>query len=391
MAINFCYDDLGPNPNLGRPNLMPHDVAADQADVTWPYCIPLRLLVYLQRANIAFSAHVVGQAPVGSWYPIAFSWHDHSIDYFALLADDTRRALSAGRIRILFYYHEGDNPTVIRDLLESARMRHGLPEDCYLFISANSKARDLPRFRFFSDHDHFFQYLNRRQRVIDPPLGPRPYQFTALSRTHKWWRAAVMSDLWAEGLLCQSQWSYNTACVIHDDPRDNPLPIYEHDHWAQIMEQFIQQGPYVCDSDDAGSHNDHRLVNPDLYHRSWCHLVIETHFDADGSQGSFLTEKTYKCIKFGQPFVLIAPPGALACLRDQGYRVFDHVIDNSYDIIIDNLERWKAIKHLIRDLAGRDLDQFFLACMPDLLHNQRLFQSTQKADLLDLAQYLDTI
>ncbi len=391
MAINFCYDQLGPNPDLGHPNLVNQDLEPDLWDVTWPYCIPLRLLVYLQRANIAFATYPVEQAPAGSWYPIAFSWHDHSIDYFDLLAAPVLAALKRRDIRVLFYYHEGDNPVVIQSLLDQAVQRHALPRDCYVFISANSRAQDLDRFRFFSDHDHFFQYLNRRQRVVPPPTHSRPYKFTVLSRTHKWWRAAVMSDLWAHGLLDQSQWSYNTQCRIDDDPADNPLRIHEHDTWAQTLQDFMQQGPYRCDSHDQTQHNDHRSVNLDLYVNSYCHLVLETHFDADGSEGSFITEKTYKCIKFGQPFVMIAPPGALRCLREQGYRVFDHVIDNHYDDIIDNTQRWFAIRHLVQDLAERDLDDFLRACMPDLLHNQSLFQSTQKQDLQDLAQYLDVI
>lgn len=391
MAINFCYDNLGPNPDLGYPNLAAEDLYPNEFDTTWPLCIPMRLLMYLRRANIGFCTHTVNNAPVGSWYPVALGWHDHELDYFSLMSWQIRSRLKEKSIRVLFYYHEGDNPTMIKKIMDHHASLHDLPADCYLFVSANTVADQLDNFFYFSDHEHFFQYINRGQR---PPLinyNQRPYQFTALNRTHKWWRAAVMSDLWRHGYLTQSQWSYNTECVINDDEKDNPLRINEFAGWYHSMIDMLQGGPYICDSMDADKHNDHRSVNIDLYHQSYCHLVLETHFDADGSGGSFLTEKTYKCLKYGQPFILIGPPGSLKSLRAQGYRVFDHALDNSYDQIEDNTERWLAIRAVIEDLRNKNMHQWFLSCVDDLEHNQRLFQSRQKFDLLRLAQHLDTV
>jgi hypothetical protein len=66
-------------------------------------------------------------------------------------------------------------------------------------------------------------------------------------------------------------------------------------------------------------------------------------------------------------------------------------MDNSYDTIADNTQRWFAVKRLIQDLAQRDLYEFYLACLPDLLHNQNVFMGSRKPDLVDLAQYLDAV
>lgn len=391
MAINFCYDDLGPNPDLGYPNLARPNLAPSEFDTTWPLSIPMRLLMYLRRAGIGFHTHQIDDAPAGSWYPIALGWHDHDLDYFSLMPANTLAKIRSGDIRVLFYYHEGDNPQTIKQITDGLAEKHQLPNDCYLFVSANSAAADLDRFIYFAEHEHFFQYINRGQR---PPLidqVPRPYQFTALNRTHKWWRASVMSDLYRSGLLDNSLWSYNTECLIDDREEDNPIRIHEFVDWNQSMHDFLAHGPYTCDTADPTSHNDHRSINADLHQQSYCHLVIETHFDADGSGGSFLTEKTYKCLKYGQPFIIIGTPGSLAALRKQGYCVFDHALDNSYDLISDNTERWLAIKKLIEDLKQKDLHQWFESCREDLEHNQRLFRDRRKNDLLSLAEYLDSI
>lgn len=391
MAINFCYDDRGPNPDLGYPNLARPNLNPDEFDTTWPLSIPMRLLMYLRRAGIEFNTYLSKDAPARSWYPIALGWHDHELDYFSLIPSDTLDLVRRGHIRVLFYYHEGDNPHVIKSIVDRLAEKNNLPADCYLFISANTAADGIDRFIYFAEHEHFFQYINRGQRPKLINLEPRPYQFTALNRTHKWWRASVMSDLYREGLLEKSLWSYNTECLIDDREEDNPIRIHEFDHWNRAMHDFLKGGSYICDTADASEHNDHRQINVDLHQQSYCHLVIETHFDADGSEGAFLTEKTYKCLKYGQPFVIIGTPGSLDALRNQGYRVFDHALDNSYDQIIDNTERWLAIKELIADLSQRDLHQWFESCRGDLEHNQRLFRDRRKNDLLKLAQYLDTV
>lgn len=388
--IDFCFDDLG-NYGLGYPNLAKPGLRADEFDVTWPMVLPLRLLMYFRNAQIKFNVHQVDHAPIGSWYPVALAWHDFECDYFGLMSSALHQRIRAREIRVLFYYHEGDHPGRIQDRLDRLCVLHDLPYDCYLFISANSTAQYLPRCRYFNDHEYFFSYINRHQSFDLATDHPRTHEFTALNRIHKWWRASVMSDLHHQGILDQSLWSYNTLCTIDEDENDNPLELDSQVGWRDQLKKFLAGGPYVCDSQDETAHNNHRKINTDLYHNSYCHLVIETLFDVDGSHGSFLTEKTFKCIKFGQPFVIIGPVGGLEVLRNQGYRVFDHAIDNSYDEIENNTQRWFAIKNSIHKIKNQDMYRWYLSCLEDVHHNQKLFQSLSHNSLQKLAADLDTI
>jgi hypothetical protein len=116
--------------------------------------------------------------------------------------------------------------------------------------------------------------------------------------------------------------------------------------------------------------------------------VIETLFDVDQSGGAFLTEKTFKCLKFGQPFVIIGPVGSLEILRRSGYRVFDHAIDNTYDTITDNTQRWFAAKQSILRIQQRDMHEWYLDCLEDVLHNQWLFNTKAHGTLDQLASKL---
>jgi hypothetical protein len=115
---------------------------------------------------------------------------------------------------------------------------------------------------------------------------------------------------------------------------------------------------------------------------------LETHFDADQSGGAFLTEKTFKPIKHGQPFVIVGAPGSLAALRSLGYRTFDHSIDNRYDDETNNTQRWIKIKSAIAKIKSQDMHAWFNHCKDDVEHNQQLFCSSKKHRLNNLLERL---
>jgi hypothetical protein len=216
---------------------------------------------------------------------------------------------------------------------------------------------------------------------------PMRSSFLLLSRSHKWWRATVLTDLQRQGLLANAVWSYNTAITIGDRVADCPIELDRLDIREDI-EEFLRAGPYRCDDLSARAHNDHSQHVQQHYDSTACSIVLETHFDADGSNGAFLTEKTFKCIKHGHPFVLFAPPDSLQALRNMGYRCFDQAIDNSYDTVTDNTERYLAVVATIRKLAQVDPNTLYNSCLNDLQHNQALFLASKQDRLNSLYERL---
>ena len=347
-----------------------------------PYTVPCELIEHCREFGVDYHLLTTDDAlPEHSWYIIGIGWFDFETDYFGLMSDPVHALLRSGAMRVLFYYHEGDNPYHIRNRLDSLCDAYRLPLDSYRFVSGNTAADAIPGFVYFADHE--LLYWRRNSTVPATPFrsGPRPYDFTALSRTHKQWRATAMTDLWRRGLLTGSQWSYNTEVAVDEAEFANPL---EQDSLVIRADQqrFLAGAPYSCDTLDSGAHNDHGLTNTEHYTDSYCNLVLETHFDADRSGGTFLTEKTFKPIKHGQPFVVLGPPGSLAQLRRMGYRTFDHVIDNAYDLERNNTMRWFMVADAIRQLKNRNLAEWIDLCRADVLHNQQLFVSS-KADRLN--------
>jgi hypothetical protein len=63
-----------------------------------------------------------------------------------------------------------------------------------------------------------------------------------------------------------------------------------------------------------------------------------------------LTEKTFKPIALGMPFVLVATQGSLEYLRSYGFKTFGDFWDESYDTITDDNERIEAVAKTLKDL-----------------------------------------
>jgi hypothetical protein len=383
-ANNFVADRVVRGkayPALARWSASPYTAEWRQFVQHWPNTVPAELYEHFNTHGIAYKLSDFNNPVSGAYYTVGIGFFNFDADYFALMSETVRRRLRREELVVLFYYHEGDNPFCIRDRLDELCQNHLLPPNCYRFVSGNTAADAIPNFAYFPDHE--LLYWHRNQQIPPTPVhsNKRQRNFTVLSRTHKWWRATVMTDLHRDGLLENSYWSYGTDITAGEAETDNPIEVDTLDIRADIT-VFLSQGPYTCDAKTTSQHNDHHVIETDHHTDSYCNIVLETHLDADGSGGAFLTEKTFKAIKHGQPFVIVGCAGSLAALRKLGYRTFDHAIDNSYDDVQNNTERWIAVRSAIAQLKSQDLHVWFESCRDDVEHNQQLFCSS-KADRLN--------
>ena len=89
-----------------------------------------------------------------------------------------------------------------------------------------------------------------------------------------------------------------------------------------------------------------------------CQFQIEIVSETDYCRLGDYTEKTWRCLATGKPFILLCGAGSMAELRRLGFKTYHPLIDESYDNI-DNLhERIKAIKTEIDRLALMDQQQW---------------------------------
>jgi hypothetical protein len=384
MALNLLVDQVVKGriyPALAQHQARPYTQGWREFGQHWPHTIPLRLQEYCDHHGVDVQLYNINdELPDRTYYPVGLGFFDFGIDYFALMSSAVRKKLHRNQLRVLFYYHEGDNPARIKDRLDDLAQDHLLPPDCYVFVSANTAAQDIQGFVYFADFELW--YWQRNQSIAPLPIHPQPreHEFTVLNRLHKSWRATAMADMHRQGLLNSSYWSY---CETGELGADNPIEIDSIPNLRQDTLSFLAGAPYTSDQLNQAQRNDHSETESKYHANSYCNIVMETHWDADQSGGAFLTEKTFKPVKHGQLFFVAGPAGSLQALRDLGYKTFDHVLDNTYDRIEDNTQRWRRLCSAIQQAQHRLADRFE-AARADIEHNQQLFveHKTQRLNSL---------
>jgi hypothetical protein len=183
------------------------------------------------------------------------------------------------------------------------------------------------------------------------------YDFISFNRiinNDRSYRIYFISLLKEQGLLEKGLVSFNVTDNLFDDWRDDTsdpnsklseqAKQHAEQHLVNIDKLIIDQ----AELPGSASANIPRTINswfspgypqPPNFDAFW-HIVTETVFYYDKLH---LTEKIFKPIVSKQPFMLLAAPGNLAYLKSYGFKTFDSVIDESYDLIQDNDLRTKIV------------------------------------------------
>ena len=103
-----------------------------------------KLFYYLKEQKVDVQIMPTNEALHTAWYPIHIKWFDLTVDYLALV---NPIAIKKG-MKIVFLYHEADNPEHISERLAYMSVKH--KHDNIAFISGNSCSHNGNSRSFFS-------------------------------------------------------------------------------------------------------------------------------------------------------------------------------------------------------------------------------------------------
>jgi len=214
----FVFDRIigkKPYPNLAKHQAQPYTPEWREFSKNWPFSEPFHFLEYLYQENVEYQMVTTDKIVENGIYPVSLSFFDFSINWFELLDSAILTRLRDKTLKIWFYYSEGDNPYRINEHLDLLCTAHHIPRNQVHFTSANSSAAELENFSYFADDEMLYRLRNKSSGVKFHSR-PRSKKFTALSRTHKWWRATTMARLWTNNLHHQGFFSYNNKIDVGD-------------------------------------------------------------------------------------------------------------------------------------------------------------------------------
>ena len=116
------------------------------------------------------------------------------------------------------------------------------------------------------------------------------------------------------------------------------------------------------------------IVPIQLYNQTAYSIIAETHAD---NRYSFFTEKIFKPILAQRLFIVFSGWKYLENLRSLGFRTFDNVIDESYDQIYNDDERWAAAFEQVKRLCDMNQLEVFEKISEQVQHNYNLVMDTK--------------
>ena len=222
----------------------------------------------------------------------------------------------------------------------------------------------------------FQQHLNKMQKFYQSPevgdqlnrLDPyqsKPMSFDALLGRPRPPRVFIMNQIKTHGLESKILSNIFSNSTYINYPM-NQLP------------GFVWEDDYVYDDSQNVNHincniNYHGVVTSlgdiipiSTYNQTAFSILSETEHN---NSVYMLTEKTAKVALGRRVFVAFAGPGFLQLMKDVGFQTFDSIIDESYDLITNDQDRWQAAFDQVIKLCDSDQTDILARARPVLEHN----------------------
>lgn len=208
------------------------------------------------------------------------------------------------------------------------------------------------------NHQSILHWLGRSstQNFEIPSERKFDKHFLYMNRLKKPWRQDFFCKIQKNNILKQSKWSW----ASHD--KNDPL-------------HKSIEGEVISNIDKNEFSKELQLL-PE-YNTTFISLVVETLFSNDGvsNNGTFITEKTEKCLASGHPFIILSTPYFLHNLKQLGFKTFDKWIDETYDKIYDGEERMDYIIDVVNEISRwsiKKCEKVYEEMIPILKHNQNI-------------------
>lgn len=213
--------------------------------------------------------------------------------------------------------------------------------------------------------------FNSYQKVCN---GQKPFVCDALLGSRRPNRDFVMLAMQHHELLERNIVTYRE---VFTGSAVNNVSQRVADHFPNITLQY----PYVSPNLDPAwevsdniNHSVSQTVPWEIYQRTSVSLAVES-----VSTGSmfFMAEKISKPMMATRPFIVFGIKGYVKHLNQLGYKTFHPYIDESYDDIEDDIQRWqKAFEQVIK-LQSQDCQRLYIDLEDRLIHNLTLLRSQQ--------------
>jgi len=190
---------------------------------------------------------------------------------------------------------------------------------------------------------------------------------------HKLYLAYSLFQTIGAKMITHSLFSFSDK-YIHGETETNGV-----NYNIESLITFLNSIPYTIDNtdiDDQGRIG--QLIEHNHYERTFVSLVSESTSE-DGVV--YLSEKTFKPIAMGHPFIIVGSKGSLKKLKEIGYKTFERWFDESYDTMESYSDRIDCIMQILHEYKAKKNEQLIIIrkeMSKVIQHNFELFNKRRK-------------
>lgn len=271
-----------------------------------------------------------------------------------------------------------DIPGTELKIIERWRIKSELPPYSVVVLNGNllsekiveNNGMKLKVYPIWEGFLNFFpipeEYKDNDKLIPFNPVDSQKY-FLSFNRQPRVHRILLTYLLWSSGIIDKGKVSLK-------------FPPLSEDFSGKLKNEFFSYTRYkkfhrLGDRElDSKLDKNLAFTNPTaLYESTFISVVTETLADLGTI---FFSEKTWKPISLGHPFILVGSPNSLGYLKTLGFKTFDKWIKEDYDSEIDLGKRAILINKEIKkitSLSDQELIDIRREMEPTLLHNKNLF------------------
>jgi hypothetical protein len=286
----------------------------------------------------------------------SYSFFSDNLDIgFGCISEKYLKDIKEGRSKIvmLFLYegYSGSKGNYDLEIIEKWRTDSGLPINSIYYVSGNLLCQQIVENKNLGFQGRPIQYFEpwnkyNENTIIDfKPVNEKNLYLT-YNRNPRHHRVQLILNLikhniFDRGLISLSELVYKTpedANVEHVDFLKNNAPF------------VISEG---CDLFFNMCCN----ITKEDYEKTFISMVTETLVD-EGTL--FISEKIWKPIMVGHPFIVFGNLGTLKFLKSMGYKTFDKWINEEYDNEPDSGKRCNMITEELVKLSTKTVEELKL-------------------------------
>lgn len=166
------------------------------------------------------------------------------------------------------------------------------------------------------------------------------------------------------------------------------------------LKKLIDQIPFIHGVSEKGltaSDSDpYNILDIEQYRKSFFSVVSETY--VGNYVEPFLSEKTFRAIACGLPFIISSAPGAFTKLKAQGFESFYLIFDETYDHEQSPQKRFEMIIRQLNEickLSLSDINDMYRNIKPVCEHNYNYFwyewQTVYDREIIEVKSHLEEI